>query len=226
MDSTNARFDRLDAYIAEGRILRRKWRDTDPDGRERACLLLALAPEVGDGNIGACPADLLPPWLAHFTPDIDDYVSDDAWPDIIREYARVVRRGVTTLDAAGWRRVQARFMLAVLDEVRRHDTAGAVEPVAALWRRVLAGEEPDKTEWRAAQAAAAAAAEAAEAAWAAARAAAQAAAAQAAAARAAAAAAAEAAEAAWAAAAEAETWDRLARALFTAIETECGVARG
>jgi hypothetical protein len=212
-----ARFDRLDRFITEGRVIRKEW----GDGQERACLLLALAPEVGHGDIAACPASLIPQWLAELTPSIDDDVAAEDWSDIIATYARVVRLGSERLDAAGWRRVLARFMISVLGDVAEHDTAGVVVPVVALWRRALAGDEPTTQEWRAAAAAAAARA-AAAAAWAE-----EAAAAAAAAARAARAAAwaEEAAAAAWAEEAAARTaraaaWSRIARHLFAAIEAE------
>jgi hypothetical protein len=215
-----ARFDRLDRFIREDRVIRGEW----GDGQERACLLLAIAPEVGYGDIDACPAGVIPPWLAELTPSIDDKVAAEDWSDIISTYARVVRSGSERFDAAGWRRVLARFMLSVLGDVAEHDTAGVVDRVSALWRRVLDGDEPSAQEWAAAAAAAAAAAEAeaaaaAEAAWAAAAAAAEAAAAAAAAAAVAAVAAAVAAavEAAWAIEA---AWSRIARHLFAAIEAE------
>lgn len=161
MMTPSARFDRLDTFIREGRIVRNVW----GDGQERACLLLALAPEVGsDGNIDACPASVLPPWLAELTPSIDDNVADADWLDIIATYARVVRLGSERLDAAGWRRVLARFMISILDDLPGEHPA----KVAAMWRRVLDGDEPTQSEWEEAQAAAAwvpAAAWAAEAAW-------------------------------------------------------------
>ena len=227
-----SRFDRLDTYIAEDRILRGAWFDAD-GGRERACLLVALAPEVGEGMIFACPASLLPPWLAYLTPSLDDGVSLGAWPEVIRNYARTVRRGATTLDASGWRRVQARFLLAVLAEVPSPES----EVVAALWRRVLAGDEPPSNEWAKARHAswnvsmwardvstwavdagtperrAVTAQAVAAAAWAASRAVT------------AVAASVRSAAASWAAAAADASpacWDRMARALFAAIETECG----
>ena len=150
MTDTNQRFDRLDQFIAEGRVLRFRWADTDADGRERACLLVALAPEVGQGVVSACPASLIPPWLAHLTLSLDDSVSEVAWPEVVREYARTVRLGATTLDDAGWRRVQARFLFAVLAEAPSPEG----EAIAALWRRVLAGDEPPSNEWAAARSAA------------------------------------------------------------------------
>lgn len=193
---TNSRFDRLDQFIAENRILRFCWSDIDEAGRERACLLVALAPEVGQGDFDACPASVIPPWLARLTPLLDDGVSDDLWPELMLEYARVVRRGATTLDDARWRRVQVRFILAVLADTFSSED----KVVASLWRRVLAGDEPSSDEW----------ATAVSTSWGAARESAKA--------------------AAWGtrdmAAVEVSAWgacwDRMARALFAAIETECG----
>ena len=149
------RFDRLDAYIEEGRILRFRGADADEDGREHACLLVSLAPEVMDGDVDSCPASVLPEWLAHLTPALNDCVSEGAWPEIVREYARVVRIGASTLGDAGWRRVQAQFLLAV------HAEAPSLEGenLAALRRLVRDGNEPSAVAWLAAWSARASGAE-------------------------------------------------------------------
>lgn len=145
----NERFDRLDTFIAEDRLVRKAW----GDGQERACLLLALAPEVVTVGVGErCPASVLPQWFARITPSMADCGSEAAWPAMVRRYARVVRRGATTLDDVGWRRVLARTMLAVLAEAKPHDTSGLCARVSALWVRVLAGDEPLKEEWPVAEA--------------------------------------------------------------------------
>lgn len=192
----NDRFDRLDCFIEQGRLVRKAW----GDGQERACLLLALAPEVGtDGVMSRCPASVLPPWLAELTPGLDDNGTEAAWPAMVRRYAAVVRRGAETLDDAGWRRVLARFMIAVLAEATPHDSSGSCQRVSALWSRVLHGDEPGEEEWQVAVKAARAGA-----AWAAAR---EAAAAEA---------------ATWAVRA---AWDRITTALLDAIEIERGEHR-
>ena len=143
----NERFDRLDSFIAEDRLVRHAW----GDGQERACLLLALAPEVGtEGVVSRCPASVLPPWLARMTPSLDDNGSASAWPAMVRRYSVVVRRGAETLDDAAWRRVLARTMIVVLAEAAPHDPSGSCARVTALWSRVLAGDEPGAAEWAAA----------------------------------------------------------------------------
>ncbi len=211
----NERFNRLDTFIEQGRLVRKTW----GDGQERACLLLALAPEVGTKGVASgCPADVIPAWLAHLTPDLDDCGTEAAWPAMVRRYASVVRCGAETLDETEWRRVLARTMLAVLAEAAPHDPSGSCARVAALWTRVLAGDEPRAAAWTA-EAAAAEAAAARAAAWTAEAAAAEAAAAARAAAEAAAWTA-----AAWTAAA-ASTWDRITGALLDGIEIECGEHR-
>jgi hypothetical protein len=228
----NERFNRLDTFIAEDRLVRRTW----GDGQERACLLLALVPEVGaDGAVSRCPADVIPRWLAHMTPSLDDDGSASAWPAMVRRYSHVVRRGAASLDDAGWRRVLARTMIVVLAEAAPHDPSGSCARVEALWSRVIDGDEPREEEWTAAASAAAAAraaaggAAAAWAAWAASEASEARAAAAAWSARAAAAARAAAWAAAWAASeaseARAAAWDRITAALLDGIEIECGASR-
>jgi len=186
------RIERLRIYLAEGRVIRHNWTGTDEQGRETACLLAALSPEAGqEGDSSACPAEVMPQWLAWLTPRLDDETSLDYWPSFVREYADAAARW-HVLDDAAWRRVLARVMLAVLDVARPHDTSGAVERVADLWRRVMAGDEPGQGAGRPwPDAARAAARAAAEAAWAA------------------------------EAASAAEAWDTIARAVLQAISDEC-----
>lgn len=153
---------------------------------------------VAEGRI-ACPATVMPQWLADLTPSFDDRTSLAARPGFVQRYAELASRW-HVLDAAAWRRCEARTMLAILAVAEPNDRSGSVAAVAALWRRVLAGDEPAKDEWPAAWAAAEAAAEAArDAAWAAA-------------------------EAAWAAA-WAAAWDTMATACLDAIENECDAAK-
>jgi hypothetical protein len=231
------RIERLQTYVDEGRILRGSWTGTDARGRETACLLAALSPEVGEEErASACPAHVMPGWLARLTPMLDDETSEGYWPEFVRAYASAAARW-HVLDAAAWRRVLGRVMLATLEIARPHGRAGAVARVADLWSRVLDGDEPTGSEWAAARAAASAwaagaasassraaaraAESAAESAWSAAKAAEAARAAESAAESAARAAAwASGGSAAWAATARA-AWDTIARATIDAINTEC-----
>ena len=56
--------DRLDQFLSEGRLIRNAWRNQTPDGRETACLLSAMFPEVRD-SVTQCPAGTIPLWLSY-----------------------------------------------------------------------------------------------------------------------------------------------------------------
>ena len=90
------RLARLDKMIAEKRILRDEWFSTSRRGIERACLLAALSPEVAHGGgvhgPSKCPADLMPRWFAEITPELDDRISKNWWPEFLRMYAKTLRR--------------------------------------------------------------------------------------------------------------------------------------
>lgn len=168
-----ARIGRLDLFRAEGRLLRHKWTGTDAQGRETACLLAALSPEVAKSErAGDCPAEVMPAWLAHMTQWIDDAVSDAAWPDIIKRYGGLARRW-HVLSPEAWRRAEYGARVAAVREAMRHTTDAAVlaacEGVLRVIEPVARGQPLDEEARQAAAAAEAAAAAAAEAArWAAA----------------------------------------------------------
>ncbi len=132
------------ALRAEGRALatalldekRRAW----TAGHDRACLLAALSPEAGEAqSAAACPARVMPLWLAELTPWIDDSPSDDAWPHVVRRYASLARRW-HVLDSAAWERARIGALLAIVEEARTHagDDArviAAIDGVIAWLRR-------------------------------------------------------------------------------------------
>ncbi len=204
--------DRLNQFINEGRLLRWEWVGKDAEGRETACLLAAMSPEVGESRSpDNCPASIMPAWLAHLTPWIDDNCSVEKWPETIRKYADLARRW-HVLTPEAWSRAEYRVKRVCVLEAMSHTkeaTALTVcSRVVALLDRAIAGDIPSKTEWSAAAEARAAA----SAAWAAAVAAE--AVAEAAVAAVAAAEARAAASAAWAAA------DRIILGIFDVLEDE------
>lgn len=209
------RLDRLETMIRENRIIRGAW----TEGQDRACLLAALSPEAGAKQTAhACPAEVMPAWLAHLTPWLDDAPSEEVWPALVRRYAALARQW-HVLDAAGWERARIGALISIVSEARahcpQHETqtlaaidgvlawlrrgAPASERLAALWAAEAAGEW---TSWAAAAAKAAGAS-----AWAAG-------------------ASAEAAEKAAATAARAEASDRIAIGVLDAIEREIMAAEG
>jgi len=211
------RVNNLDVHINRGTLVRREW----GDGYRRACLLAALSPEAASAESAtACPADVIPPWIAALTPSMDDRGSAEAWPAFVRRYASVIRRA-HVLDAVAWERARRNATIEILREAASHTAnTAALASIAEVSDWLARGEPEDESEavrestaraaaWAAADATADAASAAYAAAWAAeataataARAAARAAADAARAAgsaRAAARAAADAARAAWSA---------------------------
>lgn len=141
------RFDTLDQLIEENRVIRWQWNvpaDDTADGRERLCLLAAISPEVVTAQThAACPAALLPGWLAELTPSIDDHTSGDKWPQIIREFSRAVRAGAARLDAAGWERVKLRLLLAIVGVARRHGADACCILASRILTDALNGSPPN-----------------------------------------------------------------------------------
>ena len=73
--------NQLQQYIDEGRLIRNAWTGTDAEGRHTACLLAAIAPVCGEEeSASVCPAEVMPEWLAHLTPWMDDNGTSGAWP--------------------------------------------------------------------------------------------------------------------------------------------------
>lgn len=124
-----SRFDQLDRLIAEGNLLRGSW----TEGQERACLLAALSPEVAtEKHPSACPASLMPPWLAYLTPAMDDNGSREAWPAMVRRYAQLARRWAV-LGPIAWGRLDQRARAAVVSEAHAASAsvaAGGVDAAA------------------------------------------------------------------------------------------------
>jgi hypothetical protein len=223
----------LESMIAENRVIRGNWVGTDAQGRETACLLAAISVDVRKNHCpGHCPADIMPPWLAHLTPFIDDRGSLEAWPGVIRRYAKLAARW-HALTPEAWQRAEWRCKRASVIEAKSHTKNGrsvlVCDKVIALLDRAINGTTPPVEEWEAARKEATEAAEAwaaAKAAWAAGAEAKAAKAAAAAEAEAAKAAAEAAAAAAWAAAkaakaaAAAEAADRMITAWFEILEDE------
>lgn len=119
------RIDNLNRLILDDRLLRHAWTDTEADGRERACLLAAIAPETGKvESASACPAELMPAFLAHLTPRIDDNGSVDSWPAMVRQYARLAATW-HVLSHEAWLRVEYGFRASCVIEARQYTTDAA-----------------------------------------------------------------------------------------------------
>jgi hypothetical protein len=129
------RLDRLDLLLREDRIVRSQWRGSR-DGKEVACLLAALSPEAGERKVAsACPADVMPRWLAELTPSMDDSGSEREWPAFVKRYARLARRwGI--LSPAEWRKVEYQAQAARAAWVAQAAQVAARAAWAAAWDRI------------------------------------------------------------------------------------------
>lgn len=79
--------------LDDGTLKRRSWTGLTDDGRETACLLVAIAPDCGPARrASACPADVLSPWMAHLVPWLDDEGSSEAWRGMVRRFAAIAGR--------------------------------------------------------------------------------------------------------------------------------------
>lgn len=149
--TTPEMLDRVDRLSSYNGIVRGVWQGHDDQGREIACWLGALDPAID--SIDACPATVMPGWLAHITPALDDSVSDSAWAGFWERYRALLRRW-HVLDEAAWRRCDLRTRDAALTIAEPHDDVCVVAPVRALIARELAGEIVGASEWMTANTAA------------------------------------------------------------------------
>lgn len=102
----------LNRHLEQGTLLRHDW----GDGYERACLLAALAPEVTKVEIRRvyeCPAEVMPPWMAHMTTRMDDNGTEKAWPAMVRRYADLAGRW-HVLTPEAWEHAKMLFHLQLI----------------------------------------------------------------------------------------------------------------
>jgi hypothetical protein len=178
--------DRLglaETALREGRIIQSDWRRKDDSGRELVCALAAFGPDINSAS--ACPADLMPPWMAEMVPVLDDGIAEADVPWFMGELLKRAKAWAV-LDEAAWERIRTGYMIGLARQALASAAPVQPEPKPAYWQDIVdavervaaALEKGEPEELKAAEAAAWAAAWAAAraAAWAAARAAAWAAA--------------------------------------------------
>ena len=153
------RLDALDRAIERGEVLRNDWA-REQDGRQLACLLAHLSPEVAvEKSADACPTKTLDPWFAHLLPWIDDACSLERRDEFLRRTAAVLRRW-DALSAETRRRLDYECRAIAVREARLHVSASeeqalaAIDSMFALLDRAIAGGEVSKQEWSAAAASA------------------------------------------------------------------------
>ncbi len=192
-------------HLHQGRLVQNEWHIVAAKGRDLACLLGAISPDINDFR--KCPASVMPEWLASLTVSMfDGQDRADAMTWAARFGTQMARWHV--LDRAAWDRVRDAFCATCVADAEQ--SAAALRPASAAWAANAARAAAAWAAWAAADAAARAAAAAADAA--------------------AADAAANADAARWAARADAAAarescWTRLATALCDLIDAELEAAK-
>ena len=166
-DTTSHRLQTFDTMLAEGRIIRGSWTGKDSQGRDTACLLASLSPEVAHAKTaGACPAEVMPSWLAHLTPWIDDAGTDAKWGGFVVRFGVCAHRW-GALDELAWSKLRWMVCGIIVREAVTHVSATTYPKVVKACERVIAlcdagarngvVDERERREARGADAAAAAA---------------------------------------------------------------------
>jgi len=131
-----ARVANLQTFIIEGRLIRNEFTSEDDLGRETACLLAAMSSEVARSeNPDKCPADLMPNWMAHLTPWMDDAGTLDRWREVINKYAELAARW-HVLNAEQWQSLRLEIRNRCLQIAEGSDSCH--KNVLELGREVLA----------------------------------------------------------------------------------------
>lgn len=110
------RMGSLRRHIKQGTLIRGAFTSEDLKGRETACLLAAMSPEVaGSEEPDSCPAHVMPVWLAELTPNIDDNGTDKHWFSMVGRYAHVAGLW-PVLSKADWFELEIRaWQIAIIE---------------------------------------------------------------------------------------------------------------
>ena len=151
--------DPILARLEAGTLIRNAWTGTDAQGRATACLLAALAPECGAAeSSAACPAEVMPAWLAPLTVFIDDSGSLTSWLGHVRRYAAIAPRFGELIGDLDRRALIGCLRVIVAEAPSHGEPSGAVSAVLALLDREIGGDRPTAAEYASSAAAASASA--------------------------------------------------------------------
>jgi len=145
----------LDMIIEDGLLIRGTWDGTDAHGRATACLLSVMSPEAAKArDARACPAAVMPEFMACLTLFIDNDGTLAHWPAVVRKYASLAYRWhVLTLEQ--WKRLDCECRAIAVREARTHaNSASALalfDHVLALLDRAIRGEVVSNQEWKTAE---------------------------------------------------------------------------
>jgi hypothetical protein len=117
---------RVLAHLRDGRLVQGTWHDALDDGRELACILGAIAPNIDDSS--KCPAGVMPAWMAHVVvPMFDGQSEADALAWAARFGEQMGQWHV--LDSVAWGSVCSAFCAACVRDAQRSAAASS----AAAW---------------------------------------------------------------------------------------------
>ncbi|MEI9966014.1 MAG: hypothetical protein WDM92_16615 [Caulobacteraceae bacterium] len=122
------------AYAREGRLEQHTWHG-EAEGRKVACLLGAIHPDIDSTD--ACPANLMPEWMARLTVRLFDGVATASITAIGEAYAARLHRW-SALDAEAWERVRKGFITETLADVVTRARAKAGENPPEPWGKAVA----------------------------------------------------------------------------------------
>ena len=119
--------------LAEERIIQHNWRRND-DGHEFVCALAAFGPDINSSS--DCPAELMPSWLAHLVPSIDDGIAGSEVSWFMGALLDRARRW-WVLDEAAWDRVRTGFLVAAVRQALEAATPVQPSPAPDYWQKVV-----------------------------------------------------------------------------------------
>ena len=128
----------VEAFAREGRLEQNKWHGTDGQGREIACLLGSIHPEINAPE--QCPASLMPLWLSRLTVRLFDGIPRARISEFGLAYAARLHRW-SAIDAAGWERVRRAFIAEVLGGALKRREARIGQHAPEPWPEIKALSE-------------------------------------------------------------------------------------
>jgi hypothetical protein len=143
-------FDRYSAFYERDALVQSSWHSRDADGRELACGLGALDPEIN--SAADCPSSVMPRWLAQMVPwFFDNQPFDDAKGWGLAFYAELKRlKGAVPFSVVhDWQATIVGPMNVEICEAPGWDAALPLA-VQRLHERALAGDLAPRDEWFAA----------------------------------------------------------------------------
>ncbi len=126
---------RILAHLHEGRLVQNEWHSVAEKGRDFACILGAIAPNIVSHT--DCPASVMPRWMAPLTVSLFDGQAKDAAMTWAARFGTQMARW-HVLDSVAWDRVRDAFCAACVADAwqsaEAYAYAAAADAAAAAAR--------------------------------------------------------------------------------------------